>query len=157
MAPPVLKYPASESGVFTKSGEALKLKWNDMTKNILTIVGGLLVLVGILGFGVQSLFGMHLGPVHNVIHLASGALALYFGLKGTLSAARIFSLVFGGVYAVLGLIGLSASDASGSWTLIPHQLVLGTVDHFVHVALGALLLFAGLDRGGALAPPHHHS
>src|SRR5688572_10669819 len=114
-----------------------------MTKNILNIVGALLILVGTLGFGVQSLLGMHLGPVHNVIHLASGALALYFGLKGTLSAARIFCLAFGGVYALLGLIGLSASDASGNWALIPHQLVLGTVDHFVHVALGGLLLFAG--------------
>lgn len=128
-----------------------------MTKNILTIVGALLLLVGILGFGARSLFGMHLGPVHNVIHLASGALALYFGLKGTLVAARIFSLVFGGVYALLGLIGLSASDASGIWTLIPHQLMLGTIDHFVHVALGGLLLFAGLDRGGALVPPHRNS
>ena len=125
-----------------------------MTKNILTVIGALMILVGILGFGVHGLFGMHLGPVHNVIHLTSGALALYFGLKGTLSTARAFSLVFGGVYALLGLIGLSAGDASGTWTLIPHQLVLGTVDHFVHVALGALLLFAGLDRGGAVVPPH---
>ena len=128
-----------------------------MTKNVLTVIGVLLVLVGILGFGAQSLFGMHLGPVHNIIHFASGGLALYFGLKGTVPAARVFSIVFGGVYALLGLIGLSASDAGGTWTLIPNQLVLGTVDHFVHVALGGLLLFAGLDRGGALVPPHHHS
>jgi hypothetical protein len=142
--------------VSPQRAEVLKLKWNDMAKNVLTVVGALLILVGILGFGVQRLFGMHLGPVHNVIHLVSGALALYFGLKGTLSAARIFSLVFGGVYALLGLIGLSASDASGIWTLIPHQLALGMVDHFVHVALGGLFLFAGLDRGGALVPPRRN-
>ena len=54
-----------------------------MAKTISTILGIVFLLVGLLGFAAPNLMGMHLSTTHNLIHLVSGALALYFGLKGT--------------------------------------------------------------------------
>src|ERR1041384_350994 len=77
-----------------------------MTKTILDIMGTIFLVVGIAGFVSPGLGGTHLSLAHNVIHLVSGALALWFGLKGTLSNARTFSWVFGIVYGLLGVAGM---------------------------------------------------
>jgi hypothetical protein len=114
-------------------------------------MGALLVLVGTLGFGVPRLFGMHLGPAHNLIHLGSGCLALYFGLKGTLSAARTFSRGFGLIYGLLGLIGLIAGGTHGIWAVVPDQFVLGPADHIVHLVMGGVFFCAGLDKSAKMA------
>jgi hypothetical protein len=89
--------------------------------------------------------GMHLSPVHNVIHLVSGALALGFGLAGSFSATRTFCTLFGLVYGLLGVLGFILAGPGGMWTIAP-QLTLGTMDHIIHVILGGLFLFAGLYR-----------
>ena len=74
-----------------------------MAKTICTILGALFILVGLVGFAAPGLGGFHLSLPHNLIHLISGAVALYLGLKGTLSAARLFCIVFGIVYLLLGV------------------------------------------------------
>jgi hypothetical protein len=126
---------------------------NAMTKNIATVLGVIFIIVGLLGFAAPNLMGMHLTVVHNLIHLASGALALYFGRSATLPASRTFCVVFGVVYGLLGLIGFAAGGAERMLTLIPDQLVLGMMDHVIHLILGAVFLFAGLYRRPALAGP----
>jgi len=113
-----------------------------------------LILVGLLGFATPTLFGMHLGVVHNVIHLVSGCLTLYFGLKGTVSGARTFSIVFGSIYGLLGLIGFMVGGAHGMWSVIPNQLMFGVVDHVIHLILGAVFLVAGLAKSRTFVPSH---
>ena len=124
-----------------------------MTKRIATVLGVVFIIAGLIGFAAPGLMGMHLSVVHTLIHLVSGALALYFGLKTTPAAARTFCTVFGVVYGLLGLVGLVASGSDRMLTLIPGQLVLGTVDHVVHLILGAVFLFAGLYKKPVLAGP----
>jgi hypothetical protein len=115
-----------------------------MAKTLATILGIGFILVGIVGFVAPGLLGMHLSLAHNLIHLVSGALALYFGLAGTLGAARTFCLVFGAVYLLLGLAGIVAGDGEARLlTVLPGQLTLGMSDHLVHVLLGALFLIGG--------------
>jgi uncharacterized membrane protein HdeD (DUF308 family) len=116
-----------------------------MTKQIATILGGILIVAGLVGFVAPGLMGMHLSPVHNVIHLVSGALALGFGLAGSFSATRTFCTLFGLVYGLLGVLGFILAGPGGMWTIAP-QLTLGTMDHIIHVILGGLFLFAGLYR-----------
>ena len=127
-----------------------------MTKNVLTVMGALLILVGILGFGVPRLFGMHLDPVHNLFHLVSGCVALSLGLKGALSTARVFSRSFGLLYGLLGLIGLIAGGTQGTWAVIPDQLLLGPADHIVHLVMGGVFFCAGLDKSARTASHSHH-
>src|SRR5688500_17766718 len=80
-------------------------KDSEMAKTIATILGIVFILVGLVGFAAPNLMGAHFSTAHNVIHLVSGAAALYLGLAGSLSAAKMFCLAFGAVYLLLGLAG----------------------------------------------------
>jgi len=129
-----------------------------MAKTISTILGIIFLLVGLLGFAVPNLMGMHLSPLHNIIHLVSGALALYFGLKGTWESARTFCLIFGIVYALLGLAGFLFGGADRLLRVIPGQFELMTPDHVVHLILGTLFIIGGLSRPAmAHTPTPSHS
>ena len=121
-----------------------------MAKTLSTILGIGFILVGIAGFLAPGLLGMHLTLAHNLVHLISGALALYFGLAGTVGAARTFCLVFGAVYLLLGLAGIVAGDGEARLlTVIPGDLMFGMPDHIVHVLLGALFLIGGFTTRAA--------
>jgi hypothetical protein len=129
-----------------------------MAKTIATIMGIVFILVGLVGFISDNFMGTHLSLTHNLIHLISGAVSLYLGLKGTLSAARMFCLVFGAVYLLLGVAGflfnsgtatgLPANLVDGGTNthmlhVLPGNLELGFMDHIVHVLLGLIFLIGG--------------
>jgi len=63
-----------------------------MAKTVCKILGVVFLLVGIAGFAAPHLLGAHLTPAHNLVHLASGAIALYLGFAGSMSAARTLAL-----------------------------------------------------------------
>ena len=120
-----------------------------MAKTIATLLGVVFILVGLLGFAMPGLLGAHLTPAHNVVHLVSGAVALYLGLKGSLSAARMFCLVFGAVYLLLGVVGFAVGSGEDRMFDLAGILHLGTVDHIIHILLGAIFLIGGLMTGGS--------
>lgn len=113
-----------------------------MAKTVAKILGVALLLVGVLGFThVLDPLGAHIGPghtTHNLIHLVSGIVALYFGFAGSLGGAKNFCIIFGLVYLFLGMIGLAKGD------LMLGPLMLGKVDHGIHIILGAAFLAGGL-------------
>ena len=114
-----------------------------MAKTICKILGVVFILVGICGFIKPDLLNAHLTPVHNAVHIVSGVIALYFGFAGTLSGAKIFSLVFGVVYLALGILGLAlGTGESRMWAVGP--LHLGQSDHGIHILLGVIFLAGGL-------------
>ena len=124
-----------------------------MVTRTTTFGGALLVAVGLLGFAAPGFMGMHLSVVHNVALLLSGAAAIYFGLKATSAAARAFCIVFGAVYGLLGLAGFVAGGPDYTLTIIPGALVLGTMDHLVHLTVGAIFLSVGWGCRAATATP----
>jgi len=114
-----------------------------MAKTVCKILGVVFLLVGVCGFAAPNLLGAHLMPVHNVIHIVSGAIALYLGFAGTLSAAKIFCLVFGVVYLALGVLGfVLGTGAESMWMVGP--LHFGRIDHGIHAVLGLIFLAGGL-------------
>ena len=125
-----------------------------MAKTIATILGVGFLLVGVAGFVAPQLLGMHLSVTHSVIHLVTGGASLWFGLKGTLSAARGFCLAFGAVYALLGVAGFLFGSSQTPTVpgpadarllkVIPGVFEVGTADHVVHILLGAVFLIGGL-------------
>ena len=128
-----------------------------MAKTIATVLGVAFILVGLVGFIAPGFLGTHLSLVHNLVHLISGAVSLYFGLKGTLAGARAFCLAFGAVYGLLGVAGfllggsgqhtvggISHGTDSRLLAVIPGQLELGSVDHTLHILLGIVYLVGGL-------------
>jgi hypothetical protein len=116
------------------------------TRKTLSALGVLSIVLGLMGFAIHNLMGMHLSPAHNIIHLVTGVLALYFSNKGTLHAARSFSVVFGIIYALLGVIGLVAGGVDKTLVVIPNLLMFGTADNVFHIIVGSLFLSAGLAR-----------
>lgn len=106
------------------------------------IVGVGLLAVGLAGFALPTVLGLHLTTVHNVIHLITGLIALYAGFA-TRTTARFFCLFFGGGYLLLGLAGLVApglvSEVLGHAPVSSREL---TPDNAVHAVLGAALLAA---------------
>ncbi|HMJ64064.1 MAG TPA: DUF4383 domain-containing protein [Candidatus Binatia bacterium] len=124
-----------------------------MVTRTTTFGGALLVMLGLLGFAAPGFMGLHLNVVHNLALLFSGALAIYFGLKARLEAARAFCIVCGGLYGLLGLAGFVAGGPDYSFTIIPGTLVLGTSDHLIHLMFGAVFLSVGLGWRPAIPTP----
>ena len=111
------------------------------------LVGAVLVLVGLLGFVVDSGFDtgngidgdklivFEVNGIHNLVHLASGLLLLAIAPKR--ATARYGVIAFGVVYAVVTLIGLvDGEDVLG---LIP----INAADNVLHIALTLAALLAG--------------
>src|SRR5919199_1380708 len=91
-----------------------------MAKTIAKILGVVFVLVGLCGFVAPNLLGAHLTTMHNIVHLVSGAAALYFGFAAF--------LLGDGPDRMFNVAGL---------------LHLGTMDHVIHILLGILFLIGG--------------
>jgi hypothetical protein len=116
-----------------------------MAKTVCKILGVVFILVGLVGFVSPGFLGTHLSTTHNLVHLISGAVALYFGFAGTLSAARLFCIIFGVVYGLLGICGFLLGSGPDRMfeALASLGLHLGTMDHVVHILLGVVFLAGG--------------
>src|SRR2546430_5531324 len=119
-----------------------------MAKTVCKILGVVFVLVGIAGFAAPTLLGAHLTPAHNAVHIVSGLVALYFGFAGSYGAARGFCILFGIVYLLLGVAGWFMGTGPDHMFAIGTLLMLGKVDHIIHILLGVIFLAGGALGGG---------
>lgn len=115
-----------------------------MAKTYCQILGVAMLVIGVVGFAQPHFMGFHLTPVHNVIHLATGALAAYLGFAGSSHGARTFCRVFAGVYGLVALLGFVAP---GLLSAILGHPGLGagdlTADNLFHVFVTLTALAAG--------------
>lgn len=88
------------------------------------VSGAALLLVGILGFFVGSLFGIQFDLWHNVAHIALGTGGLMAGVR-----SRMYAGVVGPVYFLLGMAGFLVSDLG-----FTH---LEMNENLIHLAVGA--------------------
>ena len=130
-----------------------------MANTVALIMGVIFILLGLAGFGLNNLLGAHLTAAHNLIHLVSGAASLYFGIKGSRFAAKWFCLGFGAFYLGLAFVGYwlgydhmhtflppTATDHGYNqdmFRIIPGVLELGSMDHLIHLLIGAVYIIAG--------------
>ncbi len=113
------------------------------------VFGAVFVLVGLAGFVVSEghhavgqdggrLLGLfQVNVVHNLVHLAVGAVMIGAAIAGT-RAAKLVNVLFGAVYLVVFVFGLFALGS----TL--NVLALNGADNALHLVLGATLLGVGL-------------
>ena len=80
-----------------------------------------------------------MNPLHNVIHLASGAALLAAGLK-SVPAARSVNTTVGAVYLLVGIVGLFLVDSAAN------IIALNGADNVLHLASAVLLLGVGLSQ-----------
>jgi hypothetical protein len=116
-----------------------------MAKTIAKILGAVFILIGLVGFIMPGFLGTHLSLTHNLVHIISGAVALYFGFAGSLAGARMFCIIFGIVYGLLGVCGFLLGTGPDRMfdALASLGLHLGTMDHVVHILLGIVFLIGG--------------
>ena len=122
------------------------------------IVGASLVLAGIAGFFVNSVFdtsktdpqgrldgdallgAFEVNGWHNVVHLASGLFLLLMSSKR--ATARLAAISFGVVYGLVAIIGLiDGQDLLGLFPINPG-------DNILHIGISALGLLSGLISSG---------
>lgn len=113
-----------------------------MQKRLVRVIGTALLLTGIAGFvpglskvdagGEQLLFGIFMvGAFHNAFHVLSGVAGLLVGRDER--AARWYLRIFGLVYGILAVIGLTVGIGR-----------VNTADHILHGILAVVMLGAGL-------------
>jgi hypothetical protein len=132
-----------------------------MAKTVCKILGVIFVIVGAAGFIAPTLLGAHLSLAHNLVHIISGAVALYFGFAGSAGAARGFCIIFGIVYLLLGVCGFLLGHPGMSslpgmaemgtdpkmWPVLRGTLEFGQRDHIIHILLGVIFLAGGALGG----------
>lgn len=122
-------------------------------QKVCIVLGAGFILVGIAGILMPGLMAMHLSMAHNLIHLASGALALGFGYSDNSRKAYTFAVAFGVVYGLLGILGFVVGQPGypgvghmeadqNLLRIIPNVLEFGTMDHSVHLILSAAFLLS---------------
>ena len=125
-----------------------------MAKTLCKILGVVLLVVGLVGFAMPNLLGMHLTPIHNIVHLLTAAIALYLGFAGSPEGAKTFCVVFGAIYLLLGILGFAAPGVVASIIGHPGPVSSGdlTPDNAVHLLLGIVFLAVGLMRPAVVVP-----
>jgi hypothetical protein len=103
------------------------------------IVGALFVAIGLVVF----LRGGAVDPYHNLLHIATGVVALAVGVSRSTAAAWAFCLG-GAFYLVFGGLGMALGDPAmdRQWQVGP--MSLDVMDHGFHIVLGLILLASGL-------------
>lgn len=111
------------------------------------IFGAVYITVGLVGFAgfvggtasqeptmLLGIFGVTLA--HNIVHLAVGAAFLAGSLSNR--SAQAVSLVVGGVYVLVGVIGVASID------FVDGLLNINLADNLLHLGTGALFVLIGL-------------
>ena len=114
----------------------------------MAVAGIVLVAVGLLGFIPNPLVGradslVPTDAVHNIVHLATGALALYiaFGLRGERQVNA--TIGFGVLYLVIFLAVLVSPNLFGLFQVRANEVL-----HLIHVALAVVSLAVGFMARG---------
>jgi len=114
-----------------------------MVKSAAILFGIVFLAIGILGFVPaitkdEMLLGIfHVNMLHNIVHLATGAVGLLCGMAG-FGASRTYFRIFGIIYALVAVLGFYYGD----------QPLLGliannTADTWLHVVIAGVSLLLG--------------
>jgi hypothetical protein len=115
-------------------------------------MGFFLVAIGVVGFVVPDLWEFHLSFAHNMVNAVAGILTLWVGLTRKAPTAKRFAFWFGMAYFLFGASGYffgqslfidGAERARYYMVLIPDKFELGRWDHYLHAAVGLVLMAGG--------------
>ena len=127
------------------------MRMTNIAQAWMALVGLVLIAAGIIGFLNTPLAGssanalLATDTVHNVVHLATGLLALgiAFGLKGEQQVNAV--LGFGVLYVIIFVAVFLSPTLFGLFTVSANAPI-----HVIHVAVAVVTLAVGLmARGGS--------
>lgn len=101
--------------------------------------GALLVALGIVGlFAGTRVLALNSDTIHDLIHIAAGALLLWVAWRATPGQALIWTRVLASIFLVLGLAAFISPDLFGLFTF--H---LSRYDTLLHLLYGVVGIWAG--------------
>jgi hypothetical protein len=114
---------------------------NSLVKPLTLILGVVLTLVGLAGFFMPSpLFGLfEVDTVHNIVHLASGLVALWAGAT-SVQYSRMFLIIFGIVYGLVAVLGYVMVPEGGK---LLGLMAVNSHDHWLHALIAVACLAVG--------------
>lgn len=116
----------------------------NLNKTIGLVFGVVFIAVGLLGFIMNpTLIAFGVNALHNVVHLASGAVLLFGALANGGRNARTVNMVFGGVYLLVAALGFIAPGLTAA-LLASDADAFPFADAILHSILGVALVGAGL-------------
>ena len=108
-----------------------------MASLVCKILGPVFIAIGVVGFFTgHHLLMFGISGAHNIVHLASGAVALWAGFSSP-KYAKTYCILFGLVYAAVTALGFI------NYPLAVSLLNLNQADNFLHLAIAAVCLGAG--------------
>ena len=116
----------------------------NLHRTIGMIFGYVFLLVGLLGFVMNpTLIAFGVNGLHNVVHLASGAVLLAGAYMAGGRNARMVNMVFGAVYLLVAVLGFVASGLTDT-LLASDADAFPFADAILHTILGIALVGSGL-------------
>ncbi len=125
------------------------------TQKVCLALGALSLLIGIVGIFKSDFLGMHLSMTHNLINIATGALALWAAFAENTRRAYNTCMAFGALFGLVGVAGFiigqpgfpgvgdPASD-DNLLRIIPNVLEYGTVEHLANLIRGGVFLIGAM-------------
>lgn len=118
------------------------------TRGIAAALGAAYLAVGLIGFALtgfddpttaqgHALLILHVNPLHNVVHAATGGLLLAGGAAPNL-IHRLVLVVGGALFAAFGTVGFGVAGTSADVFALNHA------DNVLHLVTGLVLLTAGV-------------
>lgn len=126
-----------------------------MARKLCLILGIAFLLVGICGFLKPGFARTHTAGLQNVAYIVAGLVSVGFGFFANGDQAVVFSYIIGALFAILGTAGFLLGTPDGRIVDLG-VIMLGTVDHLVHVVSGALYLVAAFLTESKFAKEHEH-
>jgi hypothetical protein len=117
-----------------------------MVRLVAKVLGAVFILIGVLGFVPAltpdgNLLGIfHVNTLHNIIHLASGLVALVSAYS-SVKAAKLYFQVFGVVYGLVAVLGFVYGD-NAILGLVANNLA----DTLLHVVIAGTALALGFGN-----------
>ncbi|HSW48383.1 MAG TPA: DUF4383 domain-containing protein [Candidatus Saccharimonadales bacterium] len=119
-------------------------------------VGLVILVVGVVGFipalvpGGKVLGLFLVDPLHNIVHILTGVLAI-FAAKSSESTVKTYFKVFGVVYALVTVLGFISSGGTGVGTGLFGLLPVNIYDNLLHLIIAALYLYIGFGGKSSAA------
>lgn len=112
-----------------------------MAKTFAIIFGFIFFLMGVLGFiplfaPHEHLLGLfHVNAFHNIVHLASGIIFFWVGMKSA-HASSVFFRVFGFIYLFVAILGFFYKDGA-IFGLMSNNIA----DAWLHLVLSVIMIY----------------
>ena len=110
-------------------------------KNFMYFLGAILVLLGLIGFVNNPIFGIFgVDALHNLVHLVAGILLLVATSKGE-GSMRSMAMILGIVVASVTILGFLVGDGK-----ILGLIATNNASNTLHLVVAVLLLFVGFKK-----------